>query len=70
MIFKVLFQEPSYEVPVRERTKSSFIEADSIRDVRKKVIDRNVNIEYIQKLDDAHLAYEKKSADFRVEEFR
>lgn len=35
MIFKVLYQEVPDEVPVRERTKSLYIEAESVREVRK-----------------------------------
>lgn len=67
MIFKVLYQELPDEIPVRERTKSLYIEADSERNVRQKLADRNYNIEFIQKLDDAHLEYEKQSELFEVE---
>ncbi|ALX47336.1 DNA-dependent RNA polymerase subunit epsilon [Lentibacillus amyloliquefaciens] len=69
MIFKVLYQELPEEIPVRERTNSLYVEADSERKVRQKLADRNynINIEYIQKLDDAHLAYEKQSDQFEVE---
>lgn len=67
MIFKVLYQELPYEVPVRERTKSLYVEADSIRDVRQKLSDRNYNIELIQELDEAHLNYEKQSEHFSLE---
>ncbi|WP_047982951.1 DNA-dependent RNA polymerase subunit epsilon [Ornithinibacillus californiensis] len=67
MIFKVIYQESSYEVPVRERSKSLYFEADSEKDIRKKLSDRGLNIEYIQPLDEAHLEYEKQSEDFKVE---
>jgi len=67
MIFKVLYQDIKNEVPVRERTKSIYIEADSIRDVRKKLTDRDYNVEYIQALDEAHLNYEKQSESFKLE---
>lgn len=67
MIFKVLYQDLSKEMPVRERTKSIYIKADSIKDVRKKLIDRDYNIEFIQILDQAHLEYEKRSEDFILE---
>lgn len=67
MIYKVLYQELPNEVPVRERTKSIFIEAESIRDARKKLGVLNINIEFIQKLDEVHLAYEKQSEDFKLE---
>ena len=67
MIFKVLYQEVQSEVPVRERTKSLYIEAESVRDVRNKLNDKNYNIEYIQELDEAHLNYEKQSPNFELE---
>ena len=69
MIFKILYQEEPNEAPVRERTKSIFIEAESIKEVRQKLNERNYNIEYIQPLDELHLEYEKKSADFVLEKF-
>lgn len=67
MIFKVLYQNSPDEVPVRERTKSLYIQADSERDVRKKLIDRDFHIEFIQELDEAHLEYEKRSEHFVME---
>lgn len=67
MIFKVLYQDTANEVPVRERTKALYLEADSVRDVRQKLRDREINIEYIQELDEAHLEYEKQSEDFKLE---
>ncbi|WP_106497769.1 DNA-dependent RNA polymerase subunit epsilon [Lentibacillus sp. Marseille-P4043] len=67
MIFKVLYQENPSEIPVRERTKSLYIEAETEREVRDKLIDRKLNIEFIQALDDAHLEYEKQSDLFKVE---
>ncbi|MGM8366227.1 DNA-dependent RNA polymerase subunit epsilon [Virgibacillus sp. W0181] len=67
MIFKVLYQELPDEAPVRERTKSLYVEAGSKREVRKKLIDRNYNIELIQQLDESHLQYEKQSANFVLE---
>ncbi|HLS08872.1 DNA-directed RNA polymerase subunit epsilon [Lentibacillus sp.] len=67
MVFKVLYQELPDEIPVRERTKSLYIEGSSERDVRRKLSDRNYNIEFIQILDDAHLAFEKKSEQFELE---
>ncbi|MEI3598844.1 MULTISPECIES: DNA-dependent RNA polymerase subunit epsilon [unclassified Oceanobacillus] len=67
MIYKVLYQELEDEAPVRERTQSLYIEADSVREVREKLRDRKYNVEYIQELDEAHLEYEKQSDDFKVE---
>lgn len=67
MIFKVLYQEDLGEVPVRERTKSLYIEANTEREVRDKLVDRKLNIEFIEELDDAHLNYEKQSEHFKME---
>lgn len=67
MIFKILFQETMNEVPVRERTNSIYVKAESEREVRQLLKDRNYNIEYIQPLKEAHLDYEKQSEYFTVE---
>jgi len=67
MIFKVLYQDLQFEAPVRERTKSIYVEAETVREVREKLSDRNYNIEFIQALDPAHLTYEKQSENFIVE---
>jgi len=67
MIFKVYYQESMKEYPIRERTKSLFLEADSVRDVRQKLSDRHYNIELIQQMNEKHLTFEQQSADFEVE---
>lgn len=67
MIFKVLYQASSDIAPVRERTESFYVEAESEREVREKLSNREINIEYIQALDEVHLAYEKKSENFTIE---
>lgn len=67
MIFKVLYQESADTPPIREYTKSLYLEAESVRDVYTKIADRNINIEHIQLLDDAHLEYEKKSKYYKLE---
>lgn len=67
MIYKVLYQENPDEIPVREHTKSLYIEASSEKEVRDLLKGRNINIEFIQLLNEAHLKYEKKSPDFKVE---
>ncbi|SER97730.1 DNA-dependent RNA polymerase auxiliary subunit epsilon [Gracilibacillus ureilyticus] len=66
MVYKVLYQEDSLEIPVREHTKSLYIEASSEREVRQLLKEKNINIELIQLLDEAHLAYEQQSEFFRV----
>jgi len=67
MIFKVLYQEKLTEVPIRERTKSVYVEASSVKEVIQKLSDRNYNIEFIQELDEAHLNYEKENENFELE---
>ncbi|WP_409294527.1 DNA-dependent RNA polymerase subunit epsilon [Peribacillus sp. SCS-26] len=66
MIFKIYYQELASEVPVREATKSVYVEGDSERDVRQKVADRNYNVEYITKVSGSYLTYEKQNEDFNV----
>lgn len=67
MVFKVLYQALAGEIPVRERTQVLYVEADSEREVRSKLKDREINIEFIHELDEAHLNYEKQSSDFKLE---
>ncbi|MBX0356608.1 DNA-dependent RNA polymerase subunit epsilon [Halobacillus sp. Nhm2S1] len=69
MIFKVLYQELASEVPVRERTDSMYVEAETERQVREKLKNEGFNIEYIQVLDEDHLEYEQQSEDYKVENF-
>jgi DNA-dependent RNA polymerase auxiliary subunit epsilon len=66
MIFKVFYQESKAEVPVRECTKSLYMEADSERDVRLKLKDQFYNIEFIQKLEGSFLDYEKNNSSFEL----
>jgi len=68
MVFKVLYQESSIEAPIRERTKSLYVEAESVREVRRKLTERNYNIELVQPLDEAHFAYEEQSEHFQLEQ--
>ncbi len=67
MIYKVLYQSQPGEVPIRENTKSLYIEAENIREVRSKLADKDINIEFIQPLEGEHLEYEKQSENFKVE---
>ncbi|TRM12254.1 DUF1447 family protein [Lentibacillus cibarius] len=69
MIYKVYYQDLPDEIPVRERTQTLYVEAESEREVRNKLYDRNydINIEFIQPLSDAHLNYEKQSEHFELE---
>ncbi|RNA69809.1 DNA-dependent RNA polymerase subunit epsilon [Alteribacter keqinensis] len=68
MIFKVYFQTAKTEVPVRENTKSIYVEGSSQEDVRKKLADRNYNIEFVTPLSEEALEYEKQHEDFKVEQ--
>jgi DNA-dependent RNA polymerase auxiliary subunit epsilon len=66
MIFKVYYQENIKEVPVRENTKTLFIEGESVRDVRSKIADRGFNVEFVQEVTGAHLKYELQNEDYKV----
>lgn len=66
MIYKVYYQELMSEVPVREKTKTVFVEAETVREVRNKLKDRNYNIELVTLVDEAYLEYEKENEDFKV----
>jgi DNA-dependent RNA polymerase auxiliary subunit epsilon len=67
MIYKVYYQENVLEVPVRENTKSLYIEASSEREVRYALKDRKYNIEFVQLLEGNHLSYEQASENYKVE---
>ena len=57
-VFKVFFQHNKDEVVVREHTQTIYVEAQSEEQVRRYLKDRNYNIEFITKLEGAHLEYE------------
>ena len=66
-IFKVFYQEDKSEVIVRESTQTKYFEGQTEEQVRRYLSDRNYNIEFVQKLEGAHLDYEQKSEHFNVE---
>jgi DNA-dependent RNA polymerase auxiliary subunit epsilon len=66
MIYKVYYQESIKEVPVREKTKSLYLNGESERDVRSKLADRGYNIEYVQPVKGAYLQYEQQNEDYKV----
>lgn len=68
MIYKVYYQENKQQVPVRENTRSLYIEADSERAVRAKLKDREYNIEFIQLLEGQHLEHEQAAPYFELEQ--
>ena len=67
MVFKVYYQATLIQVPVREKTVTLYIEASSEEDVRKKLADRDINIEFITPLEGETLKYEQKDADYKLE---
>ncbi|WP_413365143.1 DNA-dependent RNA polymerase subunit epsilon [Lysinibacillus sp. 3P01SB] len=67
MIYKVYYQENMNEIPVRENTKSLYVEASSEREVREFLKERNYNIELVQLLEGNYLEYERNSQNFRLE---
>ena len=67
MIYKVYYQESIKEIPVRENTKTIYLEASSEREVRSYLNDRNYNIELVQLLEGNYLEYEQNSPNFRLE---
>ena len=67
MIYKVYYQESITEIPVRENTKTLYLEASSEREVRHYLKDRNYNIELVQLLEGNYLDYEQASPNFRLE---
>ncbi|SDG92870.1 DNA-dependent RNA polymerase auxiliary subunit epsilon [Alteribacillus persepolensis] len=67
MIYKVFYQKNFQEVPVRENTDAMFIEAETEREVRRKLADKNFNIEYVQPVSESLLQFEQQREDFKVE---
>lgn len=66
-IYKVFYQEDRLEIPIRENTKSLYIEADDEREIVKYLEEKEYNVEYIQKLSEQHLEFEKNTTDFVLE---
>lgn len=60
-VFKVFFQHNKDEVIVRENTNTIYVEGETEEQVRRYLKDRNYNIEFITKLEGAHLEYEKNT---------
>lgn len=71
MIYKVLYQPSKTQAPRRETTQALFVEAESIKEVRK-LLDANTpyNVEFIQALEGEFLDYERENnPDFEVVTF-
>ena len=67
MIFKITYQPSKTEAPRRENTLSLYVDKVEAR----RLVDENTeyNVEFIQALDEKHLAYEQKNPDFKVTVF-
>ncbi|UBH23133.1 RNA polymerase epsilon subunit [Macrococcus armenti] len=66
-IFKVFYQENKAEVIIRENTQVKYFDAVSEEQVRRYLSDRPYNIEFVQKLEGAHLEYEQQADNYSVE---
>lgn len=64
--FKVFYQENNKEIPVRENTKSMFIESSDKPSVLRYLESENYNVEYVQEMTEEYLNFEKKSSDFKM----
>ncbi|KXB58540.1 DNA-dependent RNA polymerase subunit epsilon [Gemelliphila asaccharolytica] len=64
--FKVFYQENNKEIPVRENTKSMFIESSDKPSVLRYLESKNYNVEYVQEMTEEYLNFEKKSSDFKM----
>lgn len=70
MIFKIIYQENPKEPPLREKSKVLYVEGADMITVRKQLRENTPYlVEYIQVLDEAHLAYEQQDPDFKLTEF-
>ena len=70
MIYKIYYQETKDRNPKREQTHSLYIEADDAV-IARRLVEQNTpyNIEFVQELEEKHIAYEKENADFKLAEF-
>ena len=70
MIFKVTYQPNTQQVPTRENTQTLYVEA-SKGEARELIAKYTpYNVEFVQELSPAHLAYEQESnPDFEVSVF-
>lgn len=66
-IFKVFYQNHKTQRIIREETKSMYVEAENLEQVRKYFVDKEVTLEHIEALTPDHLTYEKEhNEDFEV----
>ena len=70
MIFKVYYQPSNKVNPRRENTEVLYLDTDSEVNARLLVeSNTEYNVEFIEGLDEATLAYEKESPNFKLTEF-
>ncbi|ASR40997.1 DNA-directed RNA polymerase subunit epsilon [Ligilactobacillus agilis] len=70
MIFKVYYQPSKKVNPRRENTEVLYLDTDSEVNARLLVeSNTEYNVEFIEGLDEATLAYEKESPNFKLTEF-
>ena len=77
MIYKVFYQETKDRSPLRETTRSLYLDIDASSELEGRIIARQLveenrpeyNIEYIELLTDKLLDYEKETGVFEVTEF-
>ena len=70
MIFKVYYQPSKKVNPSRENTEVLYLDTDSEVNARLLVeSNTEYNVEFIEGLDEATLAYEKESPNFKLTEF-
>lgn len=70
MIYKVYYQENIQEVPIRENTKTIYVEGESVQDVRLKLKEQPFNVEHVELVEGEFLEYEKQHEDYKVLELR
>ncbi len=70
MIFKVYYQAVATEVPIRENTKTLYVEAKSVREVRHFLKQEPYNVERVEEISGPYLEYEKQQEDYKVLELR
>ncbi|PZO94112.1 RNA polymerase epsilon subunit [Streptococcus halichoeri] len=75
MIYKIFYQENKERSPRRENTKVMYLDVDAQTELEGRIKTRrlieehkNYNVEYIERLSDKHLEYEKTAGVFELTE--
>ena len=75
MIYKVFYQETKERNPRRENTQSLYLDIDTKDELEGRIKARKLgvektpyNVEFITRLSDKHLEYEKESGNFTITE--